>query len=803
MRLTINHKGNAMFDLNRRKSLAGMLSMSMLPTLAATSGQAQSKGQAGSTSKTLRFDRPATQWLEALPVGNGRVGAMMFGGAVRERLQLNHIELWAGRTVEDNPDTTRGALSEVRRLLFAGDRAAADRLAQDRMMAPMNKRDYGAYQTLGDLSLVMLHDEAISDYSRELDMASAEARVRYSLKGHTYSRTLIASHPDKALFLRLETTAPEGMSLDIELSRQKDAVTERRDKTVVLSGQPQPYGVHFCAQLECEADGGRVTPTAKGFQIRKAKSVLLRLAAATDLIHADPNAQCDKVLTALRGKTWTQARADHRKDYRSLFDVADLTLDTQEPPRLASERLALAADPARNAALVESYFHFGRYLLIASNRPGSLPPNLQGLWCDSFAPPWECDYHININLQMNFWPVEVWGLSSLHESLFDYAERLKPFGEKTAQIAYGAKGAVAHYTSNPWGHTALDGKIQWGLWPEGLAWLSLHFWEHYLYTGDEAFLRDRALPFLKSCAEFTLDYLVEDPRTGRLVSGPAASPENAYLLADGKQGFTDMGCAMAQSMAYSVLSHTSEAARIAKTESELRARCEATLARLQRLNIGPDGRLLEWSESLPEAEPGHRHLSHLFALHPSSEIDPLTTPELAAAARKSLDYRLAHGGGHTGWSAAWLIMFHARLNDGEGAAAMLQKLFLNSTAPNLFDTHPMKNGAVFQIDGNLGATAAVGEMLLQSHNARLRLLPALPAQWKIGKVRGLKARGGLTVDMAWKAGRVTALTIVSSRTVTLPVHFPAGQAVEGLRVDRSIHPLGEAFRFEAGKTYTL
>jgi alpha-L-fucosidase 2 len=785
-----------MMDFTRRQSLGGILGLSLLPTLAA---RASAAGDTAATRKALAFDRPADHWIDAFPVGNGRLGAMVFGGITAERLQLNHIELWSGRTADHHSPTARTALPKVRQLLFEGNRPEANRLAQTEMMTPMPAEDFGSYQMLGDLSFAFDHADQVSDYVRELDLQNAEVRVRYRIGTAHYTRTILASFPDKLLLVRLETTAREGLNFTVRISRGRDATVLLDGDHVQLSGKPQPFGVDFAAHLSCAADGGRVEPLADGFRVVAARSAILRLSAATDLIQPEPRAQSLRAQSAARSKSWPAFVAAHRADFTALFDAVDLSF--------ASSPLPARADGIRDhgvsPALLERYFHFGRYLLISSTRPGSLPPNLQGLWADGFAPPWSADYHININLQMNFWPAEVCGLGALHMSLFDYAERLKPHGERTARIAYGAAGAVAHYTSNPWGHTIADGNLQYGLWPEGLAWLSLHFWQHYLYSGDALFLRERALPFLAACAEFTLDYLVEHPKTGKLVFGPACSPENAYVMSDGKGGYVDMGGGMAQSMAYAVLRHTADAAHILGAEAELMARCEAAIARLQRLQIGPDGRILEWSEPLPEQEPGHRHVSHLFGLFPGIEIDPGRTPELADAARKTLAERVRHGGGQTGWSAAWLTMYRARLGDGEEAYAMLAKLLAESTRPNLLDTHPFGDGAIFQIDGNLGATAAIVEMLLQSHDGSLRLLPALPRALATGSIRGVRARGAVSVDMSWEDGRVRSLVLRPEKDVTLEVVPPPGQTLGELVSSAGRIALRGPISLRGGRTYRL
>lgn len=785
----------------------GMLcAFSALPLLAQFGGIAHAGEKTSRYRNTTRlgFTKPAVKWMEALPVGNGRVGGMVFGGITQERIQLNHIELWSGRRSEDDRQETLAALPEVRRLLFAGDYAKANDMAQTQMMTPMNNETFGSYQMLGDLLLNFDHRESATDYGRELDMAESAVTTRYKMGAATYSRTVIASYPDKVLAIRLETDAPAGMSFTASLQRKQDATVDREGDVILMTGQPQPSGTHFAAHLACLNTGGKVTQGHDGYRVEGAKSVILLLTAATDLLAADPVSQSRNALEAARHKTWRQLLATHKADHKTLFDAVRLELGP-EPDNLAADvRLKAVQAGGDDAALTEAYFNLGRYLLIGSSRAGSLPANLQGLWADGFAPPWSSDYHININLQMNYWPAEVCGLGDLTGNLFDYAERLLPHGEITARVAYGCRGAAAHYTTNPWGHTALDGDLSWGMWPEGLAWLSLHFWEHYLYSQDRAFLADRAYPFLKACTLFTLDYLVADPKTGKLVAGPSTSPENIYKLPDGTLGKVTMGPAMSQSIAFSVLSNCRDAGALLGLDTDLQTQCSAAIAKLQRLRIGEDGRIMEWPEPFEESEPGHRHISHLFGLHPGNEIDVIKTPDLAEAARKTLAARLSHGGGHVGWSAAWLTLFRARLGEGDAAHDMLSKLFRDSTGSNHFDIQPAGDEPIFQIDGNLGATAAVIEMLLQSHDGRLRLLPALPKAWSQGSVTGIRARGALIVDITWQEGKAQKVTLKPALDVSYSVVPPAAQVISRLKENgRTITPNGTELALKAGCVYDI
>lgn len=782
----------------------------------------------------LWFRQPASEWTAALPVGNGWLGGMVFGIPGKEQVQLSDDGLWDGQVRNRNNPAARQAVAEIRRLLFAGKVMEAQELARTSMLAiplrlPMN-------ETVGDLWFDFNLPGEATAYRRELDLRNAISSVQFEAGGVRFRREYLSSAPDKVLVIRMEASRRGAISFAARLSRPASFTTKTvGENRLVMTGTALPVappkdpatqehnvGISFRCEAVILAEGGTVYAADGQVHVRGADAVRVLLTNATNHRTPDMKGACDAALDEAMPRSWERLRARHVQDYRGYFDRSDVRFTSGSDPlaKMATdERVMRMKQGKSDEFLLETYYHFGRYMLISSSRPGTLAANLQGIWNKFINPPWGCKYTVNINAEMNYWMAEAANLADVHEPLFDLLETTRGPGSATAWDYYKARGFVVHHNTDIWGDAVPIDGVPYGIWAMGANWVSTHFWEHYQFSGDQTFLERRAYPVLRDMAQFLVDYVVPAPKDylsygnpppgGYLVTGPSLSPENEYYLPDGKRASLCMAPTMDVEITRAVLSQFIEASKMLDHDEELRKHAKAVLARTPPIPISPEGRIQEWPRDYRETNPGHRHQSHLWALFPGDEITLRGTPELARAAKKSLERRLQYGGGSTGWSRAWIVNLWARLEEGEQAHMQLNELLRLSTLPNLLDVCGEKPTSYYQIDGNLGGAAGVIEMLLQSHAGVVRFLPALPGAWPQGRLRGIRARGGLTVDLSWDGRKARQATLRSTWSGKRTLAAPRGQRITAiLRRGQSV-PMDAAgegnVRFDAvaGETYRV
>ena len=711
------------------------------------------------------YEQPAGKWDEALPVGNGRLGAMICGRPERETIWLNEDSIWSGKPLNRiNPDAPK-YLPQIRNLIRQGNIAEAEKLSLQALAGTPNSER--SYESAGELYLEFKNQTEIRKYRRSLDLEKGICFVEYERKNTKYSREILASFPEQVMVVHMKAEGQESLSFSCHFERSHNRTDE-----VWANGTKAGFfvdggaGISFFAGIAVDAKEGEVYSIGEHILVDGAKEVTLYIDIETSFREVNFRETCMKRLEKAQKKGWEQCLAEHIRDFSSLSGRMQLMFGTKRQQEAASyptdKRLNMLKNGKEDPALYALYFQYGRYLLLSSSRGDSLPANLQGIWNNSLTPPWDSKFTININTEMNYWIAESGNLSECHLPYFTFLKRICENGRKTAREMYGCNGSVAHHNSDIYADTApQDFYIPASFWVMGEAWMATHIWEHFVYTGDKAFLEEN-FQVLQACVDFFQEFLVR-AEDGTLITSPSVSPENTYIMKNGARGCLCEGAVMDMEILTELLQDYIKACKVLGKKPELKKKAETILEGLPPLKIGKYGQLQEWQEDYEEAEPGHRHISHLYGVYPGHQISWEKTPELMQAAEISLKRRLAAGGGHTGWSRAWIIGLWAHFRDSQKVYENLQALLCGSTFDNLMDNHPMGDGFVFQIDGNLGAAAAMIEMLVQCEDDHIRLLPALPDEFSEGKAEGIRLRNGLVLSMEWKNKKVTDWKLIKDR----------------------------------------